>query len=134
MKNLFISEKNTRWSAHEWRGGRFAAFWKNYPILFNYIEKWNLYENLKAVLPWERKFSTLEKMEYEQKYFFKNWAPRIWGVDSLRHFTKMMLISKILSITVRKMNFSEYLMSKISIKNCPRNVNTALGISCDGEG
>ena len=46
----------------------------------------------------------------------------------------MMLILKILSITVRKMSFSEYLISKISIKKCPRNVKTALGISCDGEG
>ena len=30
------------------------------------------------------------------------------------------------------MSFSEYLISKISVKKCPRNVKTALGISCDG--
>ena len=88
LKNRFILDTNTQRSAHKWRGGRFAAFWKNYPILFNYIEKWNLYENLKAVLHWERKFSALEKMEYKQKYFFKNWAPRIWGGGQFAAFYK----------------------------------------------
>ena len=75
-------------------------------------KKWNMNKNI---------FSKIERSGFR-------------GVDSLRHFTKMMLILKILSITVRKMSFSEYLISNISIKKCPRNVKTALGICCDGEG
>ena len=75
-----------------------------------------------------------KKWNMNKNIFSKIERPGFRGVDSLRHFTKMMLILKILSITVRKMSFSEYLISKISIKKCPRNVKTALGISCDGEG
>ena len=45
-------------------------------------------EILKLVLLCERKSSALEKMEYEQKYFFKNWAPMIWGGGQFAAFHK----------------------------------------------
>ena len=88
LKNRFILDTNTQWSAHKWRGGRFAAFWKNYPILFNYIEKWNLYENLKTVLPWERKFSALEKNGIWTKIFFQKLSAQDLGGGQFAAFYK----------------------------------------------
>ena len=55
-------------------------------------------------------------------------------MDGLRQFTKMMLFLEILSITVRKINFLEYLISEKSVKKCPRDVKSAVGISGIGEG
>ena len=55
-------------------------------------------------------------MEYEQKIFSKIERPGFEGVDGLRHFTKMMLFLEILSITVRKISFLEYIIFRKSVK------------------
>ena len=73
-------------------------------------------------------------MEYEKNLFSKNGAPRIWGLDALRHFTKITLFLEILSITVRKRCFSKYHACPKNVKKCPRDAKTALGISGVGEG
>ena len=90
-------------------------------------------EILKLVLPCERKSSALEKMEYEEILFSKNGAPRIWGGDALRHFTKMILFLEMLSITVRKRCFSKSHICQKNVKKCPRDAKTALAISGVGE-
>ena len=69
-----------------------------------------------------------------KRNFSKIEGPGFERVDGLQHFTKMMLFLEILSITVRKPSFMEYLISEKSFKKCPRDVKGAPGISYDGEG
>ena len=49
-------------------------------------------EILKLVLPCERKSSALEKIEIFTNFFWKNWAPRIWGVGRFAAFYKNYVI------------------------------------------
>ena len=97
-------------------------------ILFNHIEKWNLVEILKLVLPCEGKSSALEKMEYEQILFSKNWAPRIWGGGRVASVCKNNVIfGNFVYYSEKKMFFKiSHLQKKrqkvpLRYKNCPRN-------------
>ena len=68
----------------------FVIIWNHLKwLLFNYIEKWNLYENLKAVLPWERKFSALEKKwNLNKNIFSKIERPGFGGCGQFAAFYK----------------------------------------------
>ena len=114
------------WSAHKWRVGRFVSFCKS------------LYDNMKSFdvnfieLYWEMKFTwnswswiTLWKKILRPK---KKWnihknniskieRPGFGGSDGLRHFSKIMWFLQILSITMKKWFFSEYLISENLSKN-----------------
>ena len=73
-------------------------------------------------------------MEYEQNKFFKNWAPRIWGGGRFAVFYKNDVISGDIVYYSEKDKFLEYLISEKSVKKCPRDVKSAVGISGIGEG
>ena len=60
--------------------------------------------------------------------------PRFRGWTVCGILQKMIRFLETVSITVRKISFLEYFIFKKSVKNCPRDVKTALGISDDGEG
>ena len=71
---------------------------------------------LKLVLLCERKSSALEKMEYEQILFSKNWAPRIWGGGRFASFHKNdVIFGNVVYYSEKKMFFKiSYLPKKTS--------------------
>ena len=116
LKNRFILEINTQCSAQKWGGGRFAAFLKNRFITQLYWEMKFIRKSQSCITLREKILCPRKKWNMNKNIFSKIERPGFGGVDSLRHFTKMMWILKILSITGKKWFFQNILFQKYPLK------------------